>query len=945
MPLPSAPFEKENLPLKPLSKNKDNVSNDDAAEAEILKQTRQNTSKKTGISDITYEIISEDLMNTPASFYEQFDSKVVLVIGYVQDQLQETNQSEIIAKARAHRGEFLNEAKPIVNNIAMQYIISKNLATGKNAEILSSLVVNEVCGLGPIEPLWQNPDITEIMVNGAKKVRIETGGKLHTVKGAVFRDEEHLLETCRQILANLGRTIDVAHPYEDGRLPDGSRINVTHPTIGNQHTYLTIRRFREEAYSMEDLVNFGSMTPELAQFLGTMVWNGMSTIVNGPTGSGKQVSHDTKIPTPEGMTTMGDLQVGDYVLDENGEPTKVTAKYSNKVPVAYEMTFSDGTKVVADEDHNWFTSTRQSRISSANQSASNFQRVKFATEEEKQALIDLYEKSDEYITLQEIITTVPRLKYSIYNISRDIKNKHTHGRTIKVLTNEIMPIIIARADTFIKDQRDKLVSDGIYTTKEILETLRTPTGHANHAIRVMSKPTAYSEKKLIVPPYTLGAWLGDGNKNDGTIFGIDDEIFNNVTAEGLTVKSVKYDTREGKHSNLKKVRYSGLKMKLREIGVIGNKHIPDAYLYGSVEQREALVAGLLDTEGTVNKQGIVSLTNSNKSIIEGFRQILHSLGYQTSLTSKTPTYNYKGVKKQGSISYTVNFVAKKDVFRISRKQTKHKEYMQPSQGLRNEYRFIVDVKPVASVPMSCITVDSENHLYLVTDAFITTHNTTLLNALSGCIPEFERVITIEDNIEMTFNPKKDVISLEARKAAQGEKGAVTIRDLVRNTLRMRPDRIVVGEVRDGSAYDMLQAMNTGHDGSMTTVHANDPWGTIDRIVNLISEVGEVDSNRALSLVAGGVDLIVSIERFEDGTRKISSIAEIPARVKITNGMAELEPVILWEYVQTGVDEDGKIVGGYEKRNDLSKDLIRRKRLDNKETLTLQQVYDISKHAD
>jgi pilus assembly protein CpaF len=484
---------------------KEAAPNDDAEEL-ILKQQRFATKEDSNEGGTSYEIQSEDLMKTEADYYAKFDESVEEVIAYVQRTMQERGDQEIIAEGRTQGGTELKKARKEVHTLALGYLLNKNIARGKDAEVIASLAVNEITGLGPIEPLWQNPEITEIMVNGANRVRIEKKGKLYTVKGARFRNDRHLLETCKMILSPIGRDVNTAHPYEDGRLRDGSRINVTDPSIGNGNTFLTIRRFREQAFSIKELVENGTMTEDIALFLGNMVNHGLSCLVAGPTGAGK---------------------------------------------------------------------------------------------------------------------------------------------------------------------------------------------------------------------------------------------------------------------------------------------------------------------------------------------------------------------------------------------------------------------------------------------------TSLLNALSGCIPDEERVITIEDNIEMTLNPKKDIVALEARKAGRDGQGGVTIRDLVRNALRMRPDRIIVGEVRDGSAYDMLQAMNTGHDGSMTTVHANDSYGAIDRIVNLISEVGEVDTNRALSLVAGGIDLIVCIDRYEDGSRRISQIAEIPNRVAVKEGVTSLEPIIIWEFVQTGRDENEMVVGEYQKNSDLSESIIKRKRIDKKEKLTLEDVYRIS----
>lgn len=901
------------------------------------------------------QLTSEDILTKS---YEKtlapFQDKIIEVTDWAREVYSERGQDDLLSQARRNRGKDYEDQAAKIDNLLVKYFSEQNVVRSKDAPIIIAAVINELLGLGPIEPLWQDPRISEIMVNGPYDVKVEIEGKVRDAPGAQFRDAKHLLDVCQQILGDIGREVNIQRPTADGRLPDQSRINVVHNVIAPEGPFLTIRRFPDTVFTIKELVERESMTEEIAVEIGNLIYKGCSVIIAGGTGSGKQVSHDTLIPTPSGMTTMGELQVGDLVLDENGEATRVTAKYSNKVPVAYEMTFSDGTKVIADEDHNWFTSTRQSRRAISRQENEtkiiNTTRESFATDLEKAELTRLYfSKAGELVSTSEIIKNVPNLRNMVNNTASKLTAVEKRGRSFFYNASELIPLLIAKADTFKNDQRNKMATENVYTTKEILETLRTSSGHANHAVKVISKPVAYSLKKLTIEPYTLGAWLGDGYSNTGKICGIDDEIFANVISEGYIQDTVTYDKRDGKHENLKAVRFDGLTQALKTLGVLNNKHIPQDYLYSSIEQREALIAGLLDTDGTVNKNGTVQFTNTNKDIITGFRQILHSLGYQTTLTTKIPSYEYLGEKREGKLSYTVSFYPKKDVFRISRKSEKLVSNMRVSQGHRQEYRYIVDIQPVESVPMSCITVDNANHLYLVSDAFITTHNTSALNALSGAIPFDERVITIEDNLELRLNPTKHVLAMEAKQAAASGEGSITIRDLVKNSLRMRPDRIVVGEVRDEAAYDMLQAMNTGHDGSLTTVHANDPEGTIDRLVNLISQVGDFAPERALSLIAGGVDAIVIVERYEDGSRRISNISEVPTVIQHDGRMSKLEPRTLWEFRQTGTervtDSDGNekeiIVGEYVRVNELSEATIRKHRLDKKRDLTLEELYKIS----
>ena len=183
--------------------------------------------------------------------------------------------------------------------------------------------------------------------------------------------------------------------------------------------------------------------------------------------------------------------------------------------------------------------------------------------------------------------------------------------------------------------------------------------------------------------------------------------------------------------------------------------------------------------------------------------------------------------------------------------------------------------------------------------------TTTLNVLSNFIPDHERIITVEDSAELQLN-SAHVVSLETKNANAEGKGAVTIQDLVKQTLRMRPDRIVVGEVRDHTAYDLLNAMNTGHDGSLATIHANDPDSCIDRLVNLVLERGmEINFQAVRSLVANAVDIIVQISRMADHKRRIEYVSEVMMN---DNGRVETNPIYMFDI--KGTNDDGVIVGEF-----------------------------------
>lgn len=183
--------------------------------------------------------------------------------------------------------------------------------------------------------------------------------------------------------------------------------------------------------------------------------------------------------------------------------------------------------------------------------------------------------------------------------------------------------------------------------------------------------------------------------------------------------------------------------------------------------------------------------------------------------------------------------------------------------------------------------------------------TTLLNVLSSYVPESERIVTLEDSAELQLH-QDNLVTLETRPANIEGEGEISMRDLVRNALRMRPDRIIVGEVRTGEALDMLQAMNTGHDGSMTTAHANSARDLLSRLETMVLMSGMELPLRAIrSQIASAVDIVVQIARMRDGSRKIINISEITGMEGDIITMQDL-----FRFEQQGIDGDGRLRGEF-----------------------------------
>jgi pilus assembly protein CpaF len=213
-------------------------------------------------------------------------------------------------------------------------------------------------------------------------------------------------------------------------------------------------------------------------------------------------------------------------------------------------------------------------------------------------------------------------------------------------------------------------------------------------------------------------------------------------------------------------------------------------------------------------------------------------------------------------------------------------------------RFGTFTPEMATFLKACV----EARLNIIVSGGTGSGKTTSLNVLSAWIPTDERIVTVENAAELQLR-QEHVITLESRPANIEGRGEVTIRDLVINCLRMRPDRIVVGEVRGGEALDMLQAMNTGHDGSLTTLHANSPRDALSRLETMVLMAGmELPVKAIREQISSAVDLIVQQSRFKDGSRKLSSVTEVQGMEGDVIVMQDI-----FQFEQTGV-EGGKIVG-------------------------------------
>ena len=386
---------------------------------------------------------------------------------------------------------------------------------------------------------------------------------------------------------------------------------------------------------------------------------------------GKALALDTPLPTPTGWTTMGEVQPGDWVLGDDGKPTRVVAvsdTWSDRP--CYRVTFSDGSSIIADAQHEWLTETRASRKSA-------------------QAAAVGY-------------------------------NRHRNQRTF------------AR----------------VRTTSELAATLHCDTKdrRLNHSV-VNAKALDLPPVDLPLPPYTLGVWLGDGTSADAHFTSADPEIPMLVEAEGLlapALGNLRYGLRlpgecERDHGSVKAI--------LRREGLLDNKHIPSAYLRASEQQRRLLLAGLLDIDGTVTNSGNVQFTTTSPRLAADVHELVVSLGYRCSVASKP----VKDRSPRSSTAFNLNFTTQDEVFRLTRKAVTHKERSRGKSPVRAGSRFVKSVEPVASVPVRCIEVSNESHLYLAGRSMVPTHNSTLALDIARSASVTHSLTSVIFSLEMGRN--------------------------------------------------------------------------------------------------------------------------------------------------------------------------------------------------
>ena len=491
----------------------------------------------------------------------------------------------------------------------------------------------------------------------------------------------------------------------------------------------------------------------------------------GPTGLGKALDVDTPIPTPAGWTRMGDLVTGDTVFSETGAQIQVLGAYDVQLDrPCYEVEFSDGSVIVADEEHLWSTSTRARRALETERTRprkGEGAKLRFENTDQMQALLDDLESG--VVQRENTLASAMELLNGLVSIETLIRHRAalSDHRLAANETFDLAPVLGSLISAKETRTRFGPRTGDLYqvvSTAEIRDSLVGQGEARNHAV-FSGGQIDTSVAELPLDPYLLGAWLGDGTSIRCHITSDDPEIIQNIVDRGYfahkLTQRLLYSIHMTDNAAVSSTQ-DNMTRHIRALNLYHNKHIPAVYLRASIEQRMELLRGIMDTDGTVGTNGRCEIVFVNERLTRDTLELVRSLGMvakftfgDAAITEPDPDNPGQTRRRKCGTRYRVGFTTALPVSALKRKA----ERLPTTTRETTRLRYIVDVHPVASRPVRCIAVSSPSRLFLAGPGMVPTHNTfSLLSAAAWRAAMFqERSIVSTESLSL----QEQVISKDA----------------------------------------------------------------------------------------------------------------------------------------------------------------------------------------
>jgi pilus assembly protein CpaF len=696
-----------------------------------------------------------------------------------------------------------------------------HLISERDRDALISIILDEMVGLGPLEPLMLDPEVTEVLVNwtrdsvddaGQARVFVERHGHLELVSDIWFEGYEHVLHILHRIVAPLGRRIDETVPMVDARLPDGSRINAVIRPLAVDGPLLSIRRFRRTPLTISNLIASETLTDEMAEFLIACVVARRNILVSGGTGSGK--------------TTLLNV-LGSFIPE--GERI---------------VTIEDSAELQIHRDH-----PHVARMESRPPNV---------------------EGTGE-ITIRQLVRNALRMRPDRIIVG-EVRGAETLDMLQAMNTGHDGSMTTVHAnspdDAFKRLETMMMWAEG---AKELpLSAIREQLASAIHLVvhqaRLPAQADGQRSRKVVRISEVQGVRHNEIVLRDLFVYhqGATEQgqQTGEFTATGALPRSLpQIEPRPGALEHLFQSHYLSHAL---GTNVLQNQQITEIMINGPHDVWLEEQGKGLRREPSICFRDRTHLLNVINTIIAPLDRHLDE---QTPMVdARLPDdARFPG---GGRINAVLNPVALQGPV-LTIRRFSHTPFSLQDLVARGALTPLM-----ADFLRGCVIARRN----ILISGGTGSGKTTLLGAIASEIDLMrERICTIEDAAELRIGSAgAHVVGLEARPPDRFGEGEITIRQLVRNALRMRPDRIIVGEVRGAEALDMLQAMNTGHDGSLTTVHANSPQEAFNRLETMVLWAPEAE---ALSLAAirrqlCTIDIVIQQSRLADHTRKVTRIAEV-----------------------------------------------------------------------